>query len=165
MTRLFVALIAALILVACSDTTEPSFSSDVATVSQAKDFNEWTPWQGTLWNACHQESMDFDGKRKRLRTVTEDGNGGFHFNFHRNWHGTAIGQQSGNVYNINFPINWTENSRGPYPYVFNRVWYNNITCRGKCATQLFRTKYHLTINANGEVTSEKETWSIECKGP
>lgn len=164
MYRQLLAVSVAVGMIACTDMPDSSVAPTEPTIMQGKVRNEWVPHSQWLPNHCTGESMWFEGKRKFLETNTEDGAGGYHWSFHRNWKGTATGDSTGNVYNINYPINWTENAKPPYPYTVQQVWYNNATCRGKCPTMLFRSWYHITINANGEITSERDEASIECPG-
>ena len=163
MARHLIVPIALMGLLACNDTQDPASPPPRAIAAQLVQ-NEWIDFSFVIPNYCTGENMNFVGSRKHLTTYTEDGGGGYHFNFHRNWTGTATGVTTGNVYTINFPINWTENVKPPYPYSAQRVWYNNVTCRGNCPTQLFRSWLHLTINAGGEITSERDEASIVCPG-
>jgi hypothetical protein len=50
-----------------------------------------------LCRSASGQDMRFVGKRKFLRTSTDDGAGGFHMTFHRNWTGKATGEDTPGV--------------------------------------------------------------------
>ncbi len=145
----------------CSDSLAPAGTDGP---QLAKVQNEWIPFDFLFNNNCMGEMMHFVGKRRFLRTSTEDGAGGFHMTFHRNWTGKATGEDTGDVYNINFGRNWSENVKPPYPYTFSQVWKNYITRQGGKGKYELLYKVKMTINANGEVTVDTDELSIECKG-
>jgi hypothetical protein len=130
-------------------------------------FNGRSPLAFDLINPCTGELVLFEGTSHFVFHRTEDAGGGFHFKGHNNNQAKGV-SDSGAKYVFHDVGNFQENFR-----VFSES-ADNFTLMGteqvirqgsETAEDDFQLKLlvHVTINANGEITSEVEQIESECK--
>jgi hypothetical protein len=130
-------------------------------------FNGRSPFTSEFINPCTGELVLFEGTSHFVFHRTEDAGGGFHFKGHNNNQAKGV-SDSGAKYVFHDVGNFQENFR-----VFSES-ADNFTSMGteqvirqgsETAEDDFQLKllFHVTINANGEITSEVEQIESECK--
>ena len=115
-------------------------------------------------NPCTGDDMHFTGTIHLLAAETSDGNGGFHIHFDNNVSGvTAVGTPSGIVYH-GVGGGWFEvNARNPYPFVATETDVFGLISVGPTPNFFAKATFHITVNANGTMTSVVEKISVGCK--
>lgn len=94
--------------------------------------------------------------------ATSDGSGGFYDAIHRNIHATGAGLTSGTDYVLNAEINESEHFVGATN--FTAVLEEVFVSKGGLPNANVMIIEHMTINANGEVTSDKFDFNGNCRG-
>ena len=117
-----------------------------------------------LGNPCTGDDMHFTGTIHLLAAETSDGNGGFHLHVDNNVSGvTAAGSPSGIVYH-GVGGGWFEvNARPPFPFVSTETDVFGLISVGPTKNFFAKATFHITVNANGTVTSSVEQISVGCK--
>ena len=153
MRRLFQAALLALALVIVPTT------SSAAVVQNIR-----VPLDVTFPNPCTADTMHFTGTIHLLAAETSDGSGGFHIHFDNNVSGvTAVGSPSGTVYH-GVGGGWFElNARDPYPFVATSTSTFGLVSVGSAPNFFEQTTFHITVNANGTITSDVAKVSITCR--
>ncbi len=151
-----------LILIGCDNSLQPVEvdSPTFAVTSNTKTF--FGPF--LFPNACTGETLEFTGTRHDLFRVTNDGNGGFHIGFHRNWQNLrAMGLVSGNEYRAQQVINQSFNIQPPFPSSATFSSRLQFISKGPSDNffSIFRTK--MIVNANGDVTVSDVVSEVECR--
>jgi len=80
-----------------------------------------------------------------------DASGGLHAQIHFNVHGTAVGESSGETYQLHVTLIDQENFGGPPPYEIHEVL--RLTFVGQHTVLQEFSDMHMTVNANGDVTA------------
>lgn len=109
------------------------------------------------------EFVHVSGPLKELFHVTLDGNGGFHLTNSFNPQGVSgVGLTSGDKYQATGGTRETLNALG---LPFETSFVNNFRFIGQGPGNNFlvHENFHLTINANGTVTSTHDNLSSDCK--
>jgi hypothetical protein len=150
-----------LVLGCAGDPTQPS--SDPGTPNAAVVVNERTQTIDTLVNDCTGEEIPLTGTIHQVISVTETGTGVFHLVIRSNWHAVGTSPTTG----ASFVFNNVEVSI--FPDIENSFFEGTdeftslFIGKGGAPNAVLRFKYHLTINANGTVTSSFEDFTISCK--
>lgn len=146
--------------------TDPAFSPDELLVTAAEVVrNEWVPVGPFLiGNPCVPELVQYQGRLHVQRRVTDDGDGGFHFGQHLNWVLDGVGLSTGAKYQVNSTRNTSSNIRPPFPVTFTSVQPIQVIGQGRVPNYVIHVLQHVTVNANGEVTSEKFEFDDKCPG-
>lgn len=71
---------------------------------------------------------------------------------------------SGVEYVVNETVTATTESSTGGAFVFNTVGHLNVVSKGGTENLLLRTEIHTTFNANGELTSSRFVFTVECQG-
>jgi hypothetical protein len=77
--------------------------------------------------------------------------------------GDSIGDTTGDEYRVN--MTWHEHITGRVGETQHWSWplsFKNVT---KNRMQIHDMHYHVTVNANGEVTVVRDEWGVRCAGP
>jgi len=124
-------------------------------------FDDKFPASGIGFSDCTGEPIFFEGFLHVHEQITANANG-YHIEFHNQLYGQGTGLISGkqyiyqDVYNDNFNFNslpieetTTENFR--------------IIGQGKLEDLMAKVTFHITINANGQVTADQFVFRIGCK--
>jgi hypothetical protein len=138
-------------------------------VNAAVTENDKTPYTMTVSVPCANdgagETVELTGELHILTTFTEDGGGGIHMKMHyqpQAVHG--VGLTTGDKYNAVGVTQETHNiAFDGFPYEDTYVNNFRIIGQGKGNNYLVHETWHVTINANGEVTAEVDNYSVECK--
>jgi hypothetical protein len=127
-------------------------------------FNERIPFESSGAPLCGGEEVTFSGTMHILTHVTVDEQGGSHSVFHTNFQNTsATGLTTGTKYVINESSTFAFNTR-ELPTEFTQTINGNLIGQGPAGNTGFHLTVHVTINANGEPTSEVINESIRCNG-
>ena len=109
------------------------------------------------------EMVTLGGSLHTLFHVTSDASGGFHFMSETNPQGiSGVGAITGDKYQGTGVTRSDFNVSG---LPFNRTYVNNfrIIGPGTGNNLLVHQTFHVTANANGEITSTVDHWSAECR--
>jgi hypothetical protein len=127
--------------------------------------SENIPFTSNIFNPCNNDSVTFSGTMHVTNHLTTDASGGTHLRTHINYQGvTGTGTPSGINYRVGTVSNEVVNdSDGPQSNatVISTV---KLIAPGSVLDFYMRTVLHITINANGETTSQVQEVSIECRG-
>lgn len=130
--------------------------------------NETISYARTVWVPCANggagEWIQINGPIHILTAVTEDRNGGMHVKHHAQPQGiTGIGLITGDTYHVTGVTQDHSNVRPPYPS--NLTFVNNFRLIAPRTGNnlLAHGIHHVTVNADGTVTTEFEIISVECK--
>lgn len=166
-SRLFLTSLAAAALVACEQPTEPSLADfDVPLPSFAIVENEVVPVALGVFIPCALDGLGevvvLEGTLHFVTGITEDANGGLHVTTSAQPQRLqGVGLTSGDRYNGTGITREQFNTSG---LPFETTYVNNYRVIGQRDgnNYLVHTNTHLTINANGEVTTEIDNSSVEC---
>lgn len=76
----------------------------------------------------------------------------------------GVNVTSGIKYVVNETVTATTESSADGAFVFNTVGHLNVVSTDGTDNLLVRTEIHATFNANGELTSSKFVFMVECRG-
>jgi hypothetical protein len=110
------------------------------------------------WNECTGEMVEFSGTG-HLRVQGSVNKNGYNFNMHYNASNlVGVGQSSGIIYRTTDSFNY--HNKGNFnngQMVWNQTGIIKYTSTGNAPNLFSEDNWHLTINANGEVTSFSTT--------
>jgi len=129
--------------------------------------NERQPVAFTVVNPCTGEEVFIEGTQHINFHFFEDANGGFHFRGHNNLQAQGV-SDSGAKYVVHDSVNAHDNFRAFSESAtnFTFTWTQHVIRQGSTTpTDDFVLKIvtHVTMNANGEVTSVVNKFDTECK--
>ncbi|WP_373495174.1 hypothetical protein [Aquiflexum sp.] len=107
------------------------------------------------------ELVDVDGEFHFVSNSVFSNNGNVMLKYHVNGKGTGVGQDSGAVYQWNEVSNQTFNASKGINYTVTQTFM--MIGQGKAPNRKVHLTYHITINANGELTVDVYNLSVECK--
>ena len=147
-------------LVACESTPiGPSTDNGLAPAA-AVVVNDRFPFAASVF-VC-SEVVAFTGEFHIKVTETISRSGNFHFTFHINAKGTGVGQTSGDTYQWNDNIVEVVNDAAlPITVTALQTW--KLIGKGAAANFVLKQRFHVTVNANGEVTALHDTFEVTCK--
>jgi hypothetical protein len=130
--------------------------------------NETIHYARSVWVPCANggagEWVSLSGPLHVLTAVTQDQNGGMHVKQHRQPQGlSGIGEVTGDVYHATGGTQSHFNTRPPYPSTETRVNNFRLIAPRTGNNLLAHAIHHVTVNADGTVTSEFDIISLECK--
>jgi hypothetical protein len=134
--------------------------------AQSDTLNERVPLALTVNNPCTGEEVFIEGTDHLVFHRTVDANGGFHVKVHSNFEGQGV-SPSGAKYVLHTSAN-------------NRFYFRAESAENDTFTDTFKIirqgsatpeaddfelklTFHVTINANGEVTAIVDKYEAECK--
>ena len=130
-------------------TTSEQFPIDYRVANVCGDINEIIQLDGTL----HVNS-----------TVVADPQGGFHVTSHANWQGVeGTNLTTGEKYHFITRGASTFNTNGSLPFTSTMNTHNNLVGEGSGLILITQNEFKVTVNANGEVTTQFAHQSAECK--
>ena len=112
------------------------------------------------------EDIHVQGSYTIKTTTVLDGNGGVHSRFHFNWAGiTGTGLTSGDTYVVPQVISNTDYyHQGGFPTSGTGTLTFQLVSKGSGENVRVKGVWHFTLNANGELTIDKDTFiNIVCK--
>jgi hypothetical protein len=162
-----IGLVAMASLAACSTDmpTQPGRNLRPTTgPSRAMIFNDVKiPVAGTLANPCNGEPFAFSGDVHESFHVTFDAGGGLHVDEHFNAQGiTGVGLISGDKYTGNEASHDEFNTRFGYEETFTHHFA--MISNGSAPNFVISEVFHVTFNANGDLTVFFDNFSAECRG-
>ncbi len=123
------------------------------------------PIDQILSGPCTGEDIELTGELHLLSTLTEDGAGGYHAKYHANYAGVSgVGLTTGTKYQINGGFNTEYNiAADGFPSETTAVANYGLIAPGKGNNYKGHALFHITVNANGEVTAEIDSFEVECQ--
>jgi len=130
-------------------TTSEQFPIDYRVANVCGDINEIIQLDGTL----HVNS-----------TVVSDPHGGLHVTSHANWQGVeGTNLTTGEKYHFITRGASTFNTNGELPFTSTMTTHNNLVGDSSGLILITQIEFKVTVNANGEVTTQFAHQSAECK--
>lgn len=136
--------------------------------SAATDVFHW-PWSQAVPVPCANggegEDVFIVGGGTTVFRPTIDSNGGIHttFKFVSHYHGTGL--VTGDMYVANHTHTEVVNVRpGDLPFTETLVEHVKLTGTGQASDLRIRETYHITVNANGQVSVETSIATAVCDG-
>jgi hypothetical protein len=145
---------------ACDDTPTAVQDDGVAPAFAVFD-NDRFPFDATDIEVCG-ELVDFSGEFHIVTSLTTTKSGNLHTTFHINAKGTGIGQTSGTTYQWNDNIIEVVNE-GTLPLTITALNTWRLIGRGHAGNFVLKQRFHVTVNANGEVTALHDTFEVTCR--
>jgi hypothetical protein len=117
--------------------------------------------------SCTGEEVTGTLRLHQVVSSTTDARGRLHTQFHGNVQGGAVtGSSSGTVYRLVSTGHETDSALldGPPPLHYTQTLTANLVSAGPLQNAVLHLVRHVTINADGTVTSEVERETLECRG-
>ena len=127
--------------------------------------SENIPFTSSLFNQCNSDTVTFSGTLHVVNSITTDASGGTHLKTHTNYQDvTGTGTPSGITYNVRTISNEVVNDNDGPQSEATVISIVKLIARGPELDFYLRTVIHVTVNANGQTTSQVQEVSIECRG-
>jgi len=132
-------------------------------------YNEQEPWFGYAWIPCANdgdgEGVLLEGRLHVMFREEMDAAGGWHWGQHFQPMGVSgYGDVTGDRYQATGGTFAMENGRFPgCPYEFSYVNNYKIIGQGRDNNYLVHENYHIVIDADCNVTIERDNFSVECR--
>ncbi len=134
---------------------------------RAQTSNEQFPIDSKVGNVCSNdpnEIIQLSGTLHVNSTTVSDGNGGFHVTSHANWQGVeGTSLTTGDMYRFITRGKSSFNTNGELPFTSTMTTHNNVVSQGTGAILVMQIIFKITVNANGQVTTQFAHQSAECK--
>jgi hypothetical protein len=151
------------LLLACSLALSVSFAPPRAFAQATTITDNQTVPIDFIATACNGETVTISGDSHVLihATTTSDGHTTFktHIQFHLS--GTSA---SGIRYNANETVDSTEITSTGAAQVLTSVGQLHLISQGGTDNLVVRTTIHVTVNANGQITSTSFEFTTDCNG-
>lgn len=115
------------------------------------------------FSPCTGENIFLTGRQHVVAHTTVDAQGGVHTRSHLNGSTTGVGEGSGAVYKHTVAINEVFHTIAAAPSEFTFETHNHLISHGLLSNQIIHTIFHMTVNAEGEVTSLTSRARIEWR--
>jgi len=160
--------VTALVAMACDQVTGPAESAlaDAPQVGPPSALVVKTPIELTFtaFDACAGEDLEFHLRQQLVVSEKVDARGGVHLHFVINDKGsTAVGQTSGITWHQVGATRDAQNFRGSAPVAVSFVNVLNLIGNGSAPNLRIHEVFHVTVNANGRVTTLVDRSRIECR--
>lgn len=133
----------------------------------AQTTNEQFPIDLKVGNVCSDdpnEIIHILGTLHVNSTAVSDGNGGFHVTSHANWQGVeGTNLTTGDMYRFITRGKSSFNTNGELPFTSTMTTHNTMVSQGTGAILVTQILFKITVNANGQVTTQFAHQSAECK--
>lgn len=127
--------------------------------------NETIPFTDTRTNPCNQDLVTFSGQMHVTNHVTTDASGGTHVRTHVNYQEVSgTGTPSGANYRVVTTRNETLNDNDTAQSEQTVIQVVRFISQGSTPNFQLQVVIHITINANGQTTSEVVETRIICRG-
>jgi len=118
-----------------------------------------------VYNECTDELILFNGRGHAQYQLVIDSAGGVHYKGFSKVHLVGIGESSGIEYIGNATDNWQWDDEILTPEAeAHETATAVVISKGKETNLIMHWRYHITINANGEVTVGFDELKIKCTG-
>lgn len=133
--------------------TAPQARADVV-------FNETQPFSAVAFNGCNGDLVFVDGTVHEVDQVTDNGLT-VHVGQHLNFNVSGVGLPSGAIYpNANEELNFQlDIAKGASE---TQVVNFRLIGQGQTPNLVFQALFHITVDANGNVTSSISNFRIVC---
>jgi hypothetical protein len=115
-------------------------------------------------NSCTGDQITIEGTSHVLFHATTTPSGHSNEKLEINFALQGVNATSGIKYVVNETVTSTTASNVNGAFVFNTVSHLNVISQGSEDNLLLRTEIHATFNANGELTSSKFVFTVQCRG-
>jgi hypothetical protein len=115
-------------------------------------------------NSCTGDQVTIDGTSHVLFHANSSPGGHSNEKLEISFALRGVNATSGIRYVVNETVTATTESSVNGAFVFNTVSHLNVISEGSEDNLLLRTEIHTTFNANGELTSSKFVFTVECRG-
>ncbi len=127
--------------------------------------SENIPFASNLFNQCNGDTVTFSGTLHVTNTYTVDSSGGTHLKTHINYQDvTGTGAPSGVTYKVRTISNEVINDADGAQSESTVISTVKLIAQGQVLDFYLRIVLHVTVNANGETTSQVSEVSVECRG-
>lgn len=139
-------------------------TAPVGANASTSTFETSVPVAITVFIPCAADTVLLTGNLHILMTITSDSNGGFHFSSLFNPQGiSGIGSPSGAKYQGTGETRFDTQTSGPPPFNFTFVNNFNIIGQGPGNNFLVHENVHITVNADGTLTTSIDNFSFSCR--
>ena len=155
------------VAVLCLSLLVAAASAPTAGTAQATTVttNETIPLTDTRTNPCNLDQVTFSGEMHVTNHVTTDSGGGTHVRTHVNYQDvTGTGLPSGAQYRVVTSTNETLNDNDTPQSELTVIQVVRFISQGVVPNFQLQVVLHITINANGQTTSEVTETRIICRG-
>jgi hypothetical protein len=163
-------LLAATLLGACDQLSQPVEPTRVHSIASQQDPAERTvvvrvEGSHTHFEPCFGENVLVEFNNQLVFFTRSDATGRLHERFMiLDLSTTFTGLTSGTVWTLHGPFDMlTANGSPEGPGVFSFIRNGTLTSRGSAVNLLLRVRVHITANANGTITVDRETVEAVCK--
>lgn len=126
--------------------------------------NEKVSFADVVANSCLGEDVAFGGTLHLASHETFSGSDNFTLIQHIQPQGvTGVGLTSGAKFNLTGIDRQTTQVAGPLPFVLSYVNRYHIVGTGQAPSFMVQQTFHVTVNANGEITSKPGKLEAVCK--
>jgi hypothetical protein len=129
--------------------------------------SEQFPIDYRVGNVCSDnlnEIIQLDGTLHVNSTQVADANGGLHVTSHANWQGVeGTNLTTGEKYRFISRGKSTFNTNGELPFTSTMTTHNNMVGQSTGVILVMQIIFKVTVNANGEITTQFAHQSAECK--
>jgi hypothetical protein len=146
--------------------TLPGLVSPVSANPQATVINTNTevPIEFFNVNSCTGDTITINGTSHVVFHSTATPSGNTNAKTEINFSLQGVGSPSGNHYVVNETVTGTTETTANGTSVFNSVAHLNVISQGSADNLKVRTEIHATFNSNGELTSSRFDFTVECEG-
>lgn len=125
-------------------------------------YNVTYPVSYLIGNPCNGENVVVSGNEHDTYHITYDNNGGYHADMHANLQDvTGVGDQ-GNTYHIPGVYHDTVNGKVGYEETTTETF--SFISQGSAPNFIMHFDFHITVNADGTVTSYHNNFTAVCRG-
>jgi hypothetical protein len=144
-----------------------TFFSVTTVLAQAGTYtdSERYPFSQHMLNPCNGETIAFDGYLHETWHLTVDDNGGFHFRLQINPQNVVgEGLTTGATYRFSGTVNEVQNFQSAQEAAnFTFIDQHRYIARGVSGNTVMQERYHVTVNANGDVTVDLVDLALICQ--
>lgn len=118
-----------------------------------------------IFSACNGEDVALEGITTMVTHFTLSSSGQYNFKVNITEHAKGVGQTTGAKYvgNSTLEVNQSGDFSDGSPFIATVPSHLNLNGQGKTENLRVKEFFHITYNANGDITSFKEEMSSECK--
>lgn len=115
-------------------------------------------------NSCTGDQVTIEGTSHLLFHANGSEGGHSNAKLQINFALQGVSAASGIKYVVNEVVTTTTQSSTGGAFVFHTVGHLNVISQGGAENLKVRTEIHSTFNANGELTSSRFVFTVECRG-
>jgi hypothetical protein len=158
-----------LLLVLVALTAVPAAADGATTYTETFEGDFYLP-PGDAWFACftdtpweESETHSGYGHYRTNYHVTMTPSGAFILHYQHHVSATTVGDTTGDQYRVNYT--WHNHVTGRVGETQHWSWPMSLKNLTKNRVQIQNMMYHVTVNANGEVTAFRVEEGVRCAGP